>query len=213
MTQPVSISERVYGLIKRAALNGLLDPYARLDFAEIAAALEVSTTPVREAVMRLLGEGLFEPHPRGGVRVTLVTEARLRALLDLNAHLALLGLDWVGRPFPQATAALPSGNEPARVIFGSLARATSNDPFALLVEQVSDRLAPVRRIETALWHDQETESAALAAAFCQSIGAAKRAVRRYHHRRLAAAAQLASLTLQDVDRDAATVLRDRYDAG
>ena len=67
--------EFVRDVLRRAILSGELTPSTRLVQAELAATLEVSTTPVREALRDLASEGLirFDPH-RGAVVEELTSE-------------------------------------------------------------------------------------------------------------------------------------------
>lgn len=83
--------EFVRDVLRRAILNGELASGARLVQAELAAMLEVSTTPVREALRDLASEGLvrFDPH-RGAVVHELTAEElheiyRIRSLLEPEA--------------------------------------------------------------------------------------------------------------------------------
>ncbi|MDP9145088.1 MAG: GntR family transcriptional regulator [Actinomycetota bacterium] len=70
-----SAHEFVRGVLRRAILNGELASGSRLVQAEVAAMLDVSTTPVREALRDLATEGLvqFDPH-RGAIVAELSAE-------------------------------------------------------------------------------------------------------------------------------------------
>lgn len=67
--------EFVRSVLRRAILNGELASGSRLVQAELAAMLDVSTTPVREALRDLATEGLvqFDPH-RGAIVSELSSE-------------------------------------------------------------------------------------------------------------------------------------------
>lgn len=66
--------------LRQAILAGDLAPGSRLSVPELARQLEVSRSPVREAVLLLVGEGLAVEHSRRGVEVAVL---RLEDLLDL----------------------------------------------------------------------------------------------------------------------------------
>ena len=66
-TQP--IREVVYERLKEALLEGRLRPGDRLVESELAQRLQVSRTPVREALRRLEAEGMLESLPRKGLVV------------------------------------------------------------------------------------------------------------------------------------------------
>jgi DNA-binding GntR family transcriptional regulator len=67
------IADQVYRHLRRAIILGEFAPGSRLRELEVAAALNVSRTPVREAVSRLIGDHLVKTLPTGGVEVTDAT--------------------------------------------------------------------------------------------------------------------------------------------
>lgn len=67
--RPRTVGDEVYRRLRQQLLVGTWPPGARLREAELADTFGVSRTPVREAVRRLLQEGLLETRPRQGVRV------------------------------------------------------------------------------------------------------------------------------------------------
>ncbi len=78
------LNERVYEALLRAIAEGLIPPGQRLMLDEVAAQLRVSRTPVRDAISRLVAEGLVEPTGSRGFRVTLLTRDDLAQLYDLR---------------------------------------------------------------------------------------------------------------------------------
>jgi DNA-binding GntR family transcriptional regulator len=69
---PVSVPllrEEVCAKLRDAILSGTLAPGRSLDIDQLAGQLELSRTPVREALARLRDEGLVEVKPRSGTRV------------------------------------------------------------------------------------------------------------------------------------------------
>lgn len=83
--------ERIYKALKAEFLAGHFAAGERLEFQEVADRYRASKTPVREAAYRLMGEGLLEPNPDGGLRIARPTPAELTQLYRWNLHL-LVGL-------------------------------------------------------------------------------------------------------------------------
>lgn len=78
MTDPMNsgqirVSEQIYRKLRKAIMVGELPSRMRLVETELAARLEVSRTPVREAIARLINEQIVIPLPHGGVEVADVT--------------------------------------------------------------------------------------------------------------------------------------------
>jgi DNA-binding GntR family transcriptional regulator len=83
--------ELVYTVVRQGILDGTYEEGARLGEVELATSLKVSRTPVREALRRLLSDGLIETIPNQGSRVRRWDPAQLgelfsvRALLEANS--------------------------------------------------------------------------------------------------------------------------------
>src|SRR4051812_29890884 len=63
------VADQVYRHLRQAILAGAIKPGARLRETEVAAALKVSRTPVREGISRLLGVWLVRALSPGGFEV------------------------------------------------------------------------------------------------------------------------------------------------
>ena len=78
--QYASRSELAYQKLRQAIEAGELKPGQRVMEVEIAEWLEVSRTPVREALRRLESEGMLEMEPRNGLVVASISR---QAMLEL----------------------------------------------------------------------------------------------------------------------------------
>ena len=117
------VADEVHRLVVRAVLGGELAPGSRLSVPALASRLGVSRTPVREAIQRLVREGLAveEPH-RGAVIASfgtrdLVEIYELREMLEgLAARLAAeriseAGLVELGAALAAHRRAIADGDE------------------------------------------------------------------------------------------------------
>jgi DNA-binding GntR family transcriptional regulator len=75
-------ADRAYDHVKLAILDGTFDGGALLTEGEIAEAVGVSRTPVREAMLRLQVEGMLRLYPKKGAMVVPVTAAEADAVLE-----------------------------------------------------------------------------------------------------------------------------------
>lgn len=73
--------------LREGILRGDFPPGARLGEVELAGRLEVSRTPVREALSRLAAEGLVELRPGRGARVRSWTPEQLRQIFEVRLRL------------------------------------------------------------------------------------------------------------------------------
>lgn len=81
-----SLTEQAYAILRERLIQGDLAPGADVSEPELAEQLEMSKTPVREALARLCVEGFMEAIPRRGYRVTPVTVS------DMNDLFAVRGM-------------------------------------------------------------------------------------------------------------------------
>lgn len=82
-----SLSEVVYANLHDAIVSRALPAGARLTEANIANRLQVSKTPVREALLRLREIGLIEPDGARGSRVIMPSAAVLRDAFEVRVAL------------------------------------------------------------------------------------------------------------------------------
>lgn len=86
---PVSAAQRVYLETKERILTGGVPAGRLLSEGDVAAQMSVSRTPVREAFVRLQGEGLLELIPKRGAVVVPVPAGEARDVLETRAALEL----------------------------------------------------------------------------------------------------------------------------
>lgn len=87
----MKVSDTVYIQLRRRLVSGFYDPGTQLKEEALAAELEVSRTPVRNSIARLISEGLLTPGEKRGALVTPWREENtadvftLRILLEGHA--------------------------------------------------------------------------------------------------------------------------------
>lgn len=72
-----TLHDRVYAELRRSLIHGMFDAGDLLRIQDLAATLQTSTMPVREALGRLVSEQALESLPNRTVRVPVVTRERL----------------------------------------------------------------------------------------------------------------------------------------
>jgi len=155
--------ERVYQALRTRILHGALAPGQAVTVRGLAEALDVSMTPAREAVRRLIAERALTMTPTGRVQAP-VTSAR--TLAELTAARALLEPELAARALPYANAALlaalracddtvnaalrdgdPGAYVRANTAFHATLHAAAQAPaLAALVESVWLQLNPAMRV-------------------------------------------------------------------
>jgi DNA-binding GntR family transcriptional regulator len=80
-------AERAYTFIRSSILSGRYGGGTRLKEQEIASALAISRTPVRDAIRRLHSDGLIDFEPNQGARVTTWSKVDLTEISEMRALL------------------------------------------------------------------------------------------------------------------------------
>jgi len=82
-----SLAGRAYERIRDAIVSGLLAPGERISERGLAATLDISAQPVRDALRQLEAEGMVESRPRSGTYVADLSPARLVEIGMIRATL------------------------------------------------------------------------------------------------------------------------------
>jgi DNA-binding GntR family transcriptional regulator len=101
-----SSSQQIYGRVKIAIINRGFYPGERINIERCAEKLRVSTTPVREALNRLVAENLVDLVPQMGFFMKRISEADMRDLLEFNALLVNWSLADFQRQYPDCSLSL-----------------------------------------------------------------------------------------------------------
>jgi DNA-binding GntR family transcriptional regulator len=108
-----SLVDAAHEQVRRRILDNVWPPGHRALEQEVALALGMSRTPVREALVRLQSEGLVEVVPRHGMRVLPVSPNDMREIYEILTALECMAAELVARrqpgddelqPLVQATA-------------------------------------------------------------------------------------------------------------
>jgi DNA-binding GntR family transcriptional regulator len=86
-------ADRAYKHVKAGLLDGSYPDGHLLSEGEIATALRMSRTPVREAFLRLQSEGFLRLYPKRGALVVPVTPTEARAVLEARLALESFAID------------------------------------------------------------------------------------------------------------------------
>jgi DNA-binding GntR family transcriptional regulator len=86
----LSIRERAYLYLKELILSGEYKPGDRLIEREVASQLNISRTPIREALFRLESQGFVKTVPRKGVIVSNISEEEVIEVFTILSSLEVL---------------------------------------------------------------------------------------------------------------------------
>src|ERR1700760_5191510 len=85
-----TVADRIADRLKRSIVTGEIKPGQKLVEKDIAAAFNVSRTPLREALARLVNDGLAIGIPYRGIFVRQITLRQVRGIYELR--IAIEGL-------------------------------------------------------------------------------------------------------------------------
>ncbi len=178
--------ERVYLALKEQLGDGRFAAGTHLEPALLARDLNVSITPVRDALHRLAGEGLVDT-PRGeGFRTPPATELGLRQLYRWNQAMLALATRLGASARRADPADLASGDPVERTerLFLAIAALAANVEATAALDGLNDRLRPVRRAELRVLPGPEAQLEEIAASLAAGdLPALRRALAAYHRRR------------------------------
>ena len=95
-----SLVDAAYHQIRQRILDNVWPPGHRALEQEVALALGMSRTPVREALMRLRNEGLVEVIPRHGMRVLPVSPTDMREIYEILTALECMAVELLAQRKP-----------------------------------------------------------------------------------------------------------------
>jgi len=90
-----TLVSQIYECLRKRIANFSLKPGERIDVKALAQELSVSQTPVREALHKLVEQGLVNAKPYVGYFVTRLTPEDVKELFDLRKAIEILALKYI----------------------------------------------------------------------------------------------------------------------
>lgn len=176
--------------IRQRSEAGAYAPGAPVVIIEEARRLRLSTTPVREALAWLCGEGLIERGPSGGFLAPRIDAAVVRDRFAFRLQCLTTSLDMAAALHDRGEP-LPSSAPPDRRLaehLDRLVRGAGNPVLAQAFERVGRQLLPLDKAEGRLFHDRDAEASGILHLHdAGSAPALRLALVAYHQRRMDAA--------------------------
>ena len=192
--------------IRDRALRGVYGPGVSVVIIEEARRLNLSTTPVREALAWLCGEGLLERAPRAGYLAPRLDAALVRDRFWLRARTLATSLQ-LTNDLASPSLASPdlSAREAVPELFDHLVRATGNRSLVEVFHRVDAQLRMLGDAEFRVFSDAGAEAEALArlGRAC-ARDALTTAIEDYHRRRM----DFSALLVLEAERGEVRPLRD-----
>jgi len=184
-----------YQALKRLLMKGTLPGGYRLETVRLAKELGVSTSPVRDSLNYLAGEGMVHFVAGEGFHVPKMDAFRLECLLELNLSLLLSAVS--DEPLPWTSHTTDDGRpaDRAATLFRVIAARTGNLELIGTIEALSDRLWSTRLLDERVLQQPMAVLDRLQAALRTRDGpdAIRSLLRSYHEERKSEAAEYARL--------------------
>lgn len=183
-------SERAYDALKLRILAGAFQPGQRLEPTDIGRMLEMSITPVRDALHVLAGEALVEARTSDGFHLPIATEGALRDLYAWNAQVLFAAIStWpkAGRhdEMHPVLPPPPADSSDPRSVFEGIAMRSGNREHLRMIRSNGERMHAARRVEPAVLDGTHVELVSLTeVANSPDRGALRLLINAYHRRRL-----------------------------
>lgn len=157
LTTPSALTDRVYESVRNAILTLELPPGSPVVERELAARFAISKSPVRDALQRLVGEGLLEVTSGKSLRVLRIDHQQAESIYELREVLERMAVrlatprltDEVvkaARDLLERSAEAIRRDDPAdavrlnREFHAIFSRLSGNQPLAHALDQLHDRV-------------------------------------------------------------------------
>jgi len=171
-----TLVDRVYQTLREQILQGKYEPGQKLNLALLAQELQVSNTPIREAMARLERLGLVETVPYAGPKIKRLNAAQLQDIYDVRIALEELAVRLVAKSedpdaFNGMAAALEmqeracKGDDPRAVVdadrafHDALVQASGNSVLLEMLPNLSARTRLLLELNTPLSEGIDREAA------------------------------------------------------
>lgn len=192
MEEKGSLAEQVYVDVKGEVCSGDILPGARVHIAEICARYCVSKSPVRDALHRLVGEGLLELRAHDGFYRPRLSQQSTGELFDWSETVLLLSLDMAEAKGSPVTANSSIEIDPndnvvsIERIFEAIAKLSGHSEHLRDIRSLNDRLRALRRVKPKTLIDREHELTELLDAWSsKDLGRLRTQIISYHAQRVA----------------------------
>lgn len=158
------LSDRLRSHIRNMVLDGDLAPDSRINEVHLAERLQVSRTPLREALTALVSEGALTSVPHKGFFVRPLSEKEFREIYPIRGLLDPEALRLSGIPSPPRIQRLRELNDRIRDVDDIEERVRLDDewhleliadcPNSVLLELITQFMLRTRRYELAYYRDR-----------------------------------------------------------